>query len=98
MKKVEKLLTAGIIREVFYPAWLAIVIMVKKSKGKWRMCVDFTDLNSACLKDSFPLPRVDQLIDSIASHELLTFMDTFSSYNQICINKEDQEKTAFITN
>ena len=63
--------------------------MVKKSNGKWRMCVDFTDLNNACLKDSFPLPRVDQLVDSIVDHELLTFMDAFSSYNQIRINKED---------
>ena len=59
--------------------------------------MDFTDLNNACLKDSFPFPGINQLVDSIAGHELLTFMDAFSSYNQICMNKEDQEKTAFIT-
>jgi hypothetical protein len=57
--EVEKLLTAGFIREVFYPDWLANVVMVKKANGKWRMCVDFTDLNKACPKDSFPLPRID---------------------------------------
>jgi hypothetical protein len=59
MEEVDKLLTANFIREVFYPNWLANVVMVKKANGKWRMCVDFTDLNKACPKDSFPLPRID---------------------------------------
>ena len=55
----------------------------------WHMCVDFTNLNHACLKDSFPFPRIDQLVDSTTSHELLTFIDAFSGYNQIRINEED---------
>ena len=71
--------------------------MVKKSNKKWRMCVDFIDLNCACLKDSFPLPKINQLVDSTAGLELLTFMDKFSGYNQIRMNEEDQEKTAFVT-
>uniref|UniRef100_A0A2N9GMR1 Uncharacterized protein n=1 Tax=Fagus sylvatica TaxID=28930 RepID=A0A2N9GMR1_FAGSY len=83
--------------EVFYPDWLANVVMVKKNTGKWRMCVDFTDLNKACPKDSFPLPRIDQLVDSTAGHKLLTFMDAFSGYNQIVMDESDQEKTSFIT-
>ncbi|XP_030941475.1 uncharacterized protein LOC115966371 [Quercus lobata] len=82
MEEVEKLLTLGFIQEVYYPEWLANVVMVKKSNGKWRMCVDFTDLNNACPKDSFPLPRIDQLVDSTAIHELLTFMDAFSDPDQ----------------
>jgi len=57
--KVNKLLSASFIREVYYPDWLANVILVKKANRKWRMCVDFTDLNKACPKDSFPLPRID---------------------------------------
>ena len=61
------------------------------------MCVDFTNLNRACPKDSFPLPRIDQLVDSTAGHKLLTFMDAFSGYNQIKKAEEDQEKTTFIT-
>ena len=61
------------------------------------MCVDFTDLNKACPKDSFPLPRINQLMDSTARHKLLTFMDAFLGYNQIKMDEEDQEKTAFIT-
>ena len=97
MEAVEKLLTVDFIREVYYLEWLTNDVMVKKSNGKWRLCVDFTDLKNACPKDSFPLPRIDQLVGSTASHELLTFMDAFSSYNQILIKKEDQEKTTFVT-
>ena len=90
-------MTTGFIREVYYPDWLANVVLVKKTNRKWRMCVDFTNLNKACLKDSFPLPRIDQLVDSTAGHKLLTFMDAFPGYNQIKIVEEDHEKTAFIT-
>ena len=61
------------------------------------MCVGFTDLNKACPKDSFPFPRIDQLMNSTAGHKLLTFMDAFSGYNQIRMAEKDQEKTAFIT-
>ena len=96
-EEVTKLLTTGFIREVYYPDWLANVVLVKKANGKWRMCVDFTNLNKACPKDSFPLLRIDQPVDSTADHKLLTFMDAFSGYNQIKMAKEDQEKTAFIT-
>ena len=95
--EVTKLLAAGFIREVHYSKWLANVVLVKKANGKWRMCVDFMNLNRACLKDSFPLPRIDQLVDSTARHKLLTFMDAFSGYNQIKMAKEDQENTSFIT-
>ena len=88
-EEVTKLLMAGFIRKVYYPDWLANIILVKKANGKWRMCVDFTDLNKACPKDSFLLPRIDQLVDSTAGHKLLTFMDTFSGYNQIKMAEED---------
>ena len=91
------MLTAGFIHEVYYPEWLANVVLVKKANGKLRMCVDFTDLNKACPKDSFPLPRIDQLVDFTTGHKLLTFMYTFSGYNKIKMAEEDQEKTAFIT-
>ncbi|XP_065627213.1 uncharacterized protein LOC136066589 [Quercus suber] len=78
-EEVRKLQEANFIREVYYPDWLANVVMVKKASGKWRMCVDFTDLNKACPKDSYPLPRVDTLVDSTAQHQLLSFMDAFSA-------------------
>ena len=67
-EEVRKLQEASFIREVYYPDWLANVVMVKKVSEKWRMCVDFTDLNKACPKDSYPLPRVNVLVDSTAQH------------------------------
>ena len=79
--EVQKLMVAKFIREVYYSDWLANVVMVKKANGKWRMCVDFIDLNKACPKDSYPLPRIDQLVDSTAGHKLLSFMDVFFGYN-----------------
>ena len=96
-EEVGKLLHAGAIREVEYPEWLANVVLVKKSNGKWRLCIDFTDINKAFPKDSFPLPRIDLIVDVTAGHELLIFMDAFSSYNQISMNPDDQEKTSFVT-
>ena len=71
----KKLLEADFIREVYYPEWLANVVMVKKANGKWRMCIDFIDLNKAYPKDSYPLPRINLLVDSMAGHQLLSFMD-----------------------
>ena len=96
-EEVRKLLEADFIREVYYPDWLANVVMVKKANGKWRMCVDFTYLNRACLKDSYPLPQIETLVDSTAKHELLSFMDAFLGYNQIKMNEDDQERTSFVT-
>ena len=96
-EEVQKLTLAKFIREVYYPDWLANVVMVKKVNRKWRMCMDFTDLNKACPKDSYPLPRIDQLVDSTAGHRPLSFMDAFSGYNQIRMDEADQEKTSFVT-
>ena len=79
--EVNKLLAVSFFREVYYLDWLANVILVKMANEKWRICVDFMDLNKVCPKDSFPLLRIDQLVDSTARHKLLTFMDAFSRYN-----------------
>ena len=72
-----KLKQAGTIKEVFYPKWLANTIVVKKKSGKWRVCVDFTDLNKACLKDLFPMPQIDQLVDATVGHLRISFLDAF---------------------
>jgi hypothetical protein len=95
--EVKRLLSAGVIREVKYPEWLANTVMVKKANGKWRMCIDFTDLNKACPKDEFSLPRIDSLVDATASSELMSLLDCYSVYHQIWMMKEDEPKTSFIT-
>jgi hypothetical protein len=95
--EVQRLLDAGVIRPVQYPEWLANVVMVKKKNGKWRMCVDFTDLNKCCLKDPYPLPRIDKLVDITAGCEVMSLLDCFFGYHQIWLNPDDEEKTSFIT-
>ena len=96
-EEVGKLLQACAIREVECPEWLANVVLVKKANGKWRLCIDFIDVNQACPKGSFPLPRIDLIVDATAGHELLSFMDAFSGYNKISMDPDDQENTSFVT-
>jgi hypothetical protein len=79
--EVKRLLVVGVIREVTYPEWLTNTIMVKKSNKKWRMCIDFTDLNKAYLKDEFPLPHIHSLIDAVATSELMSLLDYYSGYH-----------------
>jgi hypothetical protein len=95
--EVKRLMSAGVIREVAYLEWLANNVMVKKANGKWRMCIDFTDLNKVCPKDEFPLPRIDSLVDAAATSELMSLLDCYSGYHQIWMKKEDKPKTSFIT-
>ena len=95
--EVDNLLKAGFIREVKYPEWLANVVVVPKKEGKWRVCVDYIDLNDACPMDSFPLPRIDQIVDASARHGIVSFLDAFSGYHQITMYPPDAEKTSFIT-
>jgi hypothetical protein len=95
--ELRKLLEDGFIKEVLHPTWLANPVLVKKKNGKWRMCVDYTSLNKACPKVPFPLPRIDQIVDSTAGCELLCFLDTYSGYHQIKMKESDQLTTSFIT-
>ena len=92
-----KLKQAMAIKEVFYPEWLANTVVVKKNNGKWRVCVDFADLNRACSKDHFPMPRIDQLFDATVGHPWMSFLDAFQGYHQIPLALGDQEKTFFVT-
>ena len=88
---------AGFIKEIKYPECLANVVVVPKKGGKWRVCVDYTDLKDACPKDNFPLPRIDQILDTSTGHGMLSFLDAFSGYHQIPMYSSNAEKTTFIT-
>jgi len=96
-EEIHKLLTAGFIKEVHHPDWLANPILIKKKNGKMRMCVDYTSLNKACPKVPFPLPCIDQIVDSTAGCETLLFLDAYSGYHQIKMKESDQLTTSFIT-
>ena len=92
-----KLKQSGTIKEVFYLEWLANTVVVKKKNGKWRVCVEFTDLNKVCPKDPFPLPWIDQLVYVTVGHPWMSFLDAFQGYHQIPLALGDQEKTTFVT-
>ena len=96
-EEVAKLKQAGAIKEVFYPEWLTNMVVIKKKSGKWRVCIDFMDLNKACPKDPFPMPKIDQLVDATVGHPRMSFLDAFQGYHQIPLALDDQEKTAFVT-
>ena len=88
-KEIAKLLVARFIRDVFHSDWLANPVHVKKKTEKWRMCVDYTGLNKSCPKDHFPLPRIDQIIDSTSGCEILSFLDAYSGYHQIAMKESN---------
>nr|AQA29595.1 reverse transcriptase [Zea mays] len=96
-EEIHKLMAAGFIKEVFHPEWLANPVLVRKKGGKWWMCVDYTSLNKACPKVPYPLPRIDQIVDSTAGCETLSFLDAYSGYHQIRMKEFDQLATSFIT-
>jgi hypothetical protein len=97
-KEISKLLKAGFVKEVIHTKWVANPVLVPKKNTKvMRMCVDYTSLNKACPKDPFPLPRIDQVIDSTTGSELLCFLDIYSGYHQIKMKESDQLATSFVT-
>ena len=74
---MKKLKEAGATKEIFFPDWLANTMVVKKKNDKWKVCVDFIDLNRACLKDPFPVLKIDQLVDATYGHPHMSFLDAF---------------------
>ncbi|GJR53530.1 hypothetical protein Tco_1404051 [Tanacetum coccineum] len=96
-EEVKKLVDARILKEAFFPRWISNPVMVQKSNGSWRMCIDFTNLNKACPKDSYPLPEIDQKIESLDGFRYKCFLDAYKGYHQIRMAKEDEENTSFHT-
>ncbi|GKV35987.1 hypothetical protein SLEP1_g44174 [Rubroshorea leprosula] len=94
-EEVEKLLQAGFVRRVDYCEWVANSVLVKKANGKWRMCIDYTNLNDACPKDCSPMPNIDKLVEAASGNERLSLLDAYSGYHQVPMALEDEEKTSF---
>ena len=95
--ELERELQAGFIQETFYPDWLSNPVLMKKKNGKWRVCIDFTNLNEACPKDSYPLQIINQLVHVTVGHKLLSFMDAYAGYYHIKMHPPDEDKITFTT-
>jgi hypothetical protein len=96
-EEVRKLLQAGFIEEVYHLVWLANSVVVPKANGKLWMCIDYTNLNKVCTKDPYPLPRIDQIVDSTSGYDLLSFIDAYSGFHQIKMARDDRKHTVFVT-
>ncbi|GKU97126.1 hypothetical protein SLEP1_g10306 [Rubroshorea leprosula] len=94
-EEVEKLLQADFVRRVDYCEWVANPVLVKKANSKWRMCIDYTNLNDACPKDCYPMPNIDKLVKAASGNERLSLLDAYSGYHQVPMAPEDEEKTSF---
>eukprot|EP00253_Pinus_taeda_P024779 PITA_24779 len=94
-EELQKLLDAGFIYPIYNSEWVSRLVLVPKKNGKWRICVDYQELNKATKKDHFPFTFIDQVLDGLAGKKKFSFLDGFSGYNQIQISQEDQDKTTF---
>ncbi|GKV33937.1 hypothetical protein SLEP1_g42374 [Rubroshorea leprosula] len=94
-EEVEKLLQTGFVRRVDYCEWVANPVLVKKANGKWRMCIDYTNLNQACPKDYYPMPSIDKLVEAASGNERLSLLDAYFGYHQVPMALEDEEKSSF---
>ncbi|GKV12463.1 hypothetical protein SLEP1_g23603 [Rubroshorea leprosula] len=94
-EEVEKLLQADFIRRVDYCEWVVNPVLVKKANGKWRMCIDYTNLNDACPKDCYPMPNIDKLVEAASRNERLSLLDAYSGYHQVPMAPADEDKTSF---
>ena len=94
-EEIQKLLEKGFIYPISDSEWVSPLVIVPKKNGKWRVCVDYREMNKATQKDHFPLSFIDQVLDNLSGKKFFSFLDGFSRYNQIQITPEDQDKTTF---
>ncbi|GJY94152.1 reverse transcriptase domain-containing protein, partial [Tanacetum coccineum] len=89
-EEVEEWLKSRIVKQVQYPIWVANPILVKKANSNWRMCIDFKDLNKACPKDVYPLPKINWKIESLMGFKYKFFLDAYKGYHQIQMPQKDE--------
>jgi hypothetical protein len=95
--ELKKMLDAGIIAPTRHSSWCSNLVVVRKKNGGIRLCIDFRNLNLACIKDNYPLPNMETLLQRVTESEIMSMLDGFSRYNQVLVRKEDQNKTTFTT-
>jgi hypothetical protein len=95
--KVTKLLDVKIIIPIRYSEWVSNLVPVRKKSGEIRLCLDFRNLNQSPLKDNYPLPKMDHVLEKVVGANIMPMIDVFSGYNQIDVHEDDKEKTAFTT-
>jgi hypothetical protein len=96
-KELQKMVEVGIIEPIRYSSWVSNLVIVRKKTGEIRICVDFRNLNQASLKDNYPLPNMEYLLQRVTGAEMMSMLDGFSGYNQVLVKEDDQLKTAFTT-
>ncbi|MCO5577550.1 hypothetical protein L7F22_031381 [Adiantum nelumboides] len=96
-EKIDKLKEAEFIYEIEHTDWVSPIVVVPKKNGKLRVCVNLKKVNAATIRDNYPLPITDHVIERVAGREAYSFLDGFSRYNQLAIKPKDQHKTAFAT-
>ena len=94
-EELQKLLDARFIYPISDSEWVSPLVLVPKTNGKWRICINYRELNKATNKDHFSLPFIDQVLDGLTGKTFFSFLDGFSGYNQIQISPKDQDKTTF---
>ena len=96
-KEIRKLFEANIIVSLRFSKWLANIVPVRKKSGEIRLCVDFINLKQVSLKENYPLPKMDHILQRVVGSQRMSMLDGFSGYNQVAVHPYDQEKTTFTT-
>ena len=96
-KELQKMLEVGIIAPTRHSSWCSNLVVVRKKNGSIRICIDFRNLNTSCLKDNYPFPDIETLLQRVTGSRMMSMLDGFSGYNQVLVNKEDQHKTTLTT-
>jgi len=96
-KEIKKLFDSKIIVPIRFSNWLANLVPVRKKSGEFKICIDFRNLNKDCLKDNYPLPKMDSILQNIVGSQRMSMLDGFSGYNKILVRQDDEDKTTFTT-
>ena len=96
-KEVKRMFEAGIVAPIRFSEWVSNLVPTRKKTGEIRLCVDLRNLNQVSLKDHYPLPKMDHILQRVVGSSRISLLDGFSGFNQILVHPDDQDKIAFTT-